>query len=72
MAGTMTMRMDPKTIQQLDDLAKKTRRSRSFIAKEAIELYLNSDIADIHMDEERQRATAATLKLEKIYKAAKK
>jgi RHH-type transcriptional regulator, rel operon repressor / antitoxin RelB len=37
---TISLRLPPKTIQLLDKAAKATRRSRSFVMKEALDQYL--------------------------------
>lgn len=42
---TMTIRVDPDLKDRLGRLAKETRRSRSFLASEAVEAYVNRELA---------------------------
>jgi len=44
---TMTIRLDPKLKEKLGRLADGTRRSRSFLAAEAVEAYVNRELAII-------------------------
>lgn len=40
----LTIRLAPETLQRLDAVAAATRRSRSFIANEALEAWINREI----------------------------
>lgn len=42
---TMTVRLDGRTKEQLTELAGRTRRTRSFLAAEAIALYVGRELA---------------------------
>jgi predicted transcriptional regulator len=44
---TMTIRLDPQLKEKLGRLADGTRRSRSFLAAEAVEAYVNRELAII-------------------------
>jgi predicted transcriptional regulator len=44
---TMTIRLDPELKAKLGKLADGTRRSRSFLAAEAVETYVNRELAII-------------------------
>ena len=44
---TMTMRLDPQLKAKLGKLAEGTRRSRSFLAAEAVETYVDRELAII-------------------------
>jgi predicted transcriptional regulator len=44
---TMTIRLDPKLKEKLGRLADGTRRSRSFLAAEAVETYVDRELAVI-------------------------
>lgn len=44
---TMTIRVTAETKQRLEQLARITRRSRSFLAAEAVDRYLNTEQAII-------------------------
>ena len=44
---TMTIRLDPKLNEKLKRLADGTRRSRSFLAAEAVEIYVDRELAII-------------------------
>ena len=44
MAHPVSVRLEEKTFENLDRLAKKTKRSRSFIIKEAVEAYLGDRV----------------------------
>lgn len=44
---TMTIRLDPQLKEKLGKLAKGTRRSRSFLAAEAVETYVARELAII-------------------------
>jgi RHH-type rel operon transcriptional repressor/antitoxin RelB len=43
MTGTLSIRIDPETKKRLDTLAKRSRRSKSFLAAEAIAAYVDSE-----------------------------
>ena len=54
-----TIRLAPETLQRLDALAAATRRSRSFIANEALEAWIDREsaiIEDIRIGLEEARA----------------
>ena len=42
---TLTIRMTPETKAKLDSIARSTRRSRSFLASEALAFYVESEAA---------------------------
>jgi predicted transcriptional regulator len=42
---TMTIRLNPEIKARLDDLAKVTRRSKSFLAAEAVAAYVEQEMA---------------------------
>ena len=44
---TMTIRLDPRLKEKLGKLAHETQRSRSFLAAEAVEVYVNRELAII-------------------------
>ena len=44
---TMTIRLDPQLKEKLGRLAEGTRRSRSFLAAEAVETYVDRELAII-------------------------
>tara|TARA_B100000749_G_C18327217_1_gene423413 strand:+ start:362 stop:643 length:282 start_codon:yes stop_codon:yes gene_type:complete len=44
---TMTIRLDPRLKEKLGKLAHETQRSRSFLAAEAVEGYVNRELAII-------------------------
>ena len=44
---TMTIRLDPRLKEKLGKLAHETHRSRSFLAAEAVEGYVNRELAII-------------------------
>ena len=44
MTTTLSVRIHVETRKQLDALAKRARRSKSFLAKEAIEAYVEAEI----------------------------
>ena len=44
-SATMTIRLDPQLKEKLGKLAKGTRRSRSFLAAEAVETYVDRELA---------------------------
>lgn len=44
---TMTIRLDPRLKEKLGRLADGTRRSRSFLAAEAVETYVDRELAII-------------------------
>lgn len=43
MSTTLSLRIDQETKERLDSLAKRTRRSKSFIAAEAIAAYVEAE-----------------------------
>jgi predicted transcriptional regulator len=43
MTTTLSVRIDIETRKQLDALAKRARRSKSFLAKEAIEAFVDAE-----------------------------
>lgn len=46
-SATMTIRLDPQLKAKLGRLAEGTRRSRSFLAAEAVETYVDRELAII-------------------------
>lgn len=45
-SSTISLRLPDKTRQRLDDLAIRSRRSRSYIIQRALELHLNDVVAE--------------------------
>ena len=43
MSETLSIRIDPETKKRLDALSKRSRRSKSFLAAEAIAAYVDSE-----------------------------
>jgi len=62
MNETLSIRIDPKTKKRLDALSKRSKRSKSFLAAEAIAAYVDSEewqlgevqagIAELDLEEE--------------------
>jgi predicted transcriptional regulator len=51
MTETLSIRIDAKTKKRLDELAKRSKRSKSFLAAEAIAAYVESEewqLGEIH------------------------
>lgn len=59
MSSTMTLRMDEKLKEELESLATATRRSKSFLAAEAIRAYVENErwfLAEVSEGQRQARA----------------
>ena len=68
----ISLRLDEKTIEQLDFYAKELERSRSFLIKKAIAYYfdnLDEMIADKRLDE-LKKGKVETIPMEVVFKKA--
>jgi RHH-type rel operon transcriptional repressor/antitoxin RelB len=63
----LALRLPPEIEQRLARLAKKTGRTKSFYAREAILRHLE-DLEDYHLAERRLRRGGPTISLEEIEK----
>jgi RHH-type rel operon transcriptional repressor/antitoxin RelB len=61
----LAIRLDPATENRLDLLAKKTGRTKTFYAREAILQYLD-DLEDIYLATERLRRKAKTYSADEV------
>jgi predicted transcriptional regulator len=72
---TMTIRLNPELKARLDDLAKLTRRSKSFLAAEAVATYVEQEMAIVEgikqglADVKAGRLIPHGQAMEKIYEA---
>ncbi|MCH8276894.1 MAG: ribbon-helix-helix protein, CopG family [Bacteroidetes bacterium] len=69
MSTTVSLRLPQKLVNQLDDIASETERSRSFIIHKALEIYLE-DYADLQIALDRlQDRTDSIISSKEIKKA---
>lgn len=61
----LALRLPPDIEKRLDDLAKKTGRTKSYYAREAILAHLE-DLEDVAIAEERLREAGETLSWEEV------
>jgi len=61
----LAIRLDAETEKRLEDLAKKTGRTKTFYAREAILEHLD-DLEDIYLASERLRRPAKTYSAEEV------
>jgi RHH-type transcriptional regulator, rel operon repressor / antitoxin RelB len=61
----LAIRLDPQTEQRLDALARKTGRTKTFYAREAILQHLE-DLEDAFLAKERLRRPAKTYSAEEV------
>lgn len=64
---SIAIRLDPETEKRLENLAKKTKRSKSFYAREAIENYIE-DLEDYYLADEIRKNPGRIYTLEEMEK----
>lgn len=64
----LALRLDPKIEQRLDRLAKKTGRTKSYYAREAILEHLH-DLEDIYLASQRLERPAKTYSAKEVKRA---
>jgi RHH-type rel operon transcriptional repressor/antitoxin RelB len=61
----LALRLPPDIEKRLDDLARKTGRTKSFYAREALMEYID-DLEDLYLAEQRVKEDGPTVSLEEV------